>query len=124
MFAVTKAQVEFLAEKINNYFSSKHHLKKKIAVVNHSGGEIKGRAGRLNITSSTEAKVNFNAWMDGKYPILVATSSCGLGLDKKNLSLVIHYGLPLNLTDYQQQIGRAGRGHQHAMCGESLTFFS
>ena len=118
IFAVTKQRVERLAIEIRNYFKKRYGLKNCIAAVNHSGGDSnKFRNYSIDLTSNVETKINFQRWSDGKFPILVATSSCGLGLDKKNLNLVIHYGLPLNLTDYQQQTGRAGRGHQLAKCG-------
>lgn len=41
--------------------------------------------------------------------LVVATTAFGLGIDKPNVRLVIHAGLPLTMDDYVQQIGRAGR---------------
>lgn len=41
--------------------------------------------------------------------IMVSTSAYGMGIDIKNIHQVIHYSLPFSITDYYQQIGRAGR---------------
>lgn len=46
---------------------------------------------------------------------LVATSALGMGFDKPDLSFVIHYQAPGNVVEYYQQVGRAGRGIEHAI---------
>ena len=45
---------------------------------------------------------------------VIATSALGMGYDKADLTFVIHYQAPGSVVSYYQQVGRAGRGVEHA----------
>ncbi|MFB8245868.1 RecQ family ATP-dependent DNA helicase [Streptomyces sp. NPDC055952] len=49
-----------------------------------------------------------------KVKALVATSALGMGFDKPDLGFVVHLGSPSSPIAYYQQVGRAGRGVEHA----------
>jgi len=52
---------------------------------------------------------NQNAFMEGKVNIMVATSAFGMGVDKADVGMVIHYNISDSLENYVQEAGRAGR---------------
>ena len=56
-----------------------------------------------------EKTVNQNAFISGETSIMVATSAFGMGVDKKDVGMVIHYEISDSLENYIQEAGRAGR---------------
>ncbi|MBT1697159.1 RecQ family ATP-dependent DNA helicase [Fulvivirgaceae bacterium PWU4] len=52
---------------------------------------------------------NQNEFMEGRVDIIVATSAFGMGVDKDNVGMVIHYDISDSLENYAQEAGRAGR---------------
>ena len=52
---------------------------------------------------------NQNAFMSGEVQLVVATSAFGMGVDKKDVGLVVHYDISDSLENYIQEAGRAGR---------------
>ncbi|MEU6815973.1 RecQ family ATP-dependent DNA helicase [Streptomyces sp. NPDC046860] len=52
--------------------------------------------------------------LDNRVKALVATSALGMGFDKPDLGFVVHLGSPSSPISYYQQVGRAGRGVEHA----------
>lgn len=56
-----------------------------------------------------EKIANQEAFIHGDVQIIVATSAFGMGVDKKDVKLVIHYDISDSLENYVQEAGRAGR---------------
>lgn len=63
------------------------------------------------VRSKTEQK-----WRTGRVKVLVSTIAFGMGIDKRDVRVVLHAGLPRTLEEYTQQIGRGGRDGKGCLC--------
>jgi ATP-dependent DNA helicase RecQ len=81
------------AEELSKYLL-KNGLK---ATFYHGGIDQKAKSERLNL------------WLQDKVKIIVATNAFGMGIDKPDVELVVHYQIPDSVENYFQEAGRVGR---------------
>ncbi|MCK5137651.1 MAG: RecQ family ATP-dependent DNA helicase [Bacteroidales bacterium] len=74
--------------------------------LSRDGFDARPYHGKMDVKEKTE---NQNAFIAGKVQIMVATSAFGMGVDKKDVGMVIHYEISNSLENYVQEAGRAGR---------------
>ncbi|MFJ6081615.1 RecQ family ATP-dependent DNA helicase [Streptomyces sp. NPDC092369] len=81
------------------------------AFLRQRGFQVASYTGRTENADRLQAEADL---LGNRVKALVATSALGMGFDKPDLGFVVHLGSPSSPIAYYQQVGRAGRGVEHA----------
>ncbi|MDT0382634.1 DEAD/DEAH box helicase [Streptomyces sp. DSM 42041] len=81
------------------------------AFLRQRGFRVASYSGRTENAERLQAEGDL---LENRVKALVATSALGMGFDKPDLGFVVHLGSPSSPIAYYQQVGRAGRGVDHA----------
>jgi ATP-dependent DNA helicase RecQ len=79
------------------------------------GAGLPARAYHAGMEDDERARVQ-DWFLESTDAVVVATIAFGMGIDKADIRKVIHYNLPKSLENLAQEIGRAGRDGQPALC--------
>lgn len=88
------------------YVSRTYRAYKLAERLREDGYKARPYHGKMKKQEKTE---NQNAFIKGEIQIMVATTAFGMGVDKKDVGMVIHYDISDSLENYVQEAGRAGR---------------
>ncbi len=88
------------------YVSRTHKAYLLAERLTHDGFNAKPYHGKMEVKEKT---ANQNAFISGEVSVMVATSAFGMGVDKKDVGMVVHYEISDSLENYIQEAGRAGR---------------
>lgn len=88
------------------YCSSKNTIGEMADMLDKNGMSVTQYHASL---STAVRQTALNDWLSGKKKVMIATSAFGMGIDKADVRMVIHWHIPPTVEDYFQQAGRAGR---------------
>ncbi len=91
------------------YVSRTYRAYKLAERLTKDGFQAKPYHGKMDAKEKIE---NQNAFIAGEVPIMVATSAFGMGVDKKDVGMVVHFEISDSLENYIQEAGRAGRDEE------------
>ncbi len=80
-----------------------------------SSGRVNAVAYHAGLPAERRARAQ-DSWMSGSAQVIVATNAFGMGIDKPDVRLVLHYVHSGSLEDYYQEAGRAGRDGTASNC--------
>ncbi len=95
-------------------YCAKRKSTEELAELLQNGGYI-AHAFHAGLVPSEKKQIQ-DDFIKGDIPVICATNAFGMGIDKDNVRLVIHYDIPGSLENYLQEAGRAGRDRNTAEC--------
>lgn len=90
------------------YFSSKKETERVAELLSQELGDLNIAYYHSGVDDHERILIQ-EQFIENQIDIICSTSAFGMGIDKENIRLIIHYHLPTQLESFIQEIGRAGR---------------
>lgn len=100
------------------YFSTVKQLNDAYSYLNKLQLPVTRYCGEMR---PAEKSINQDDFMNDRMPIMLATNAFGMGVDKPNIRMVIHAGMPGSIEAVAQETGRAARDGKDAVCHMFVT---
>lgn len=105
---------------VRDGYSSNRGIKNRIKELDvgifMGGGDVQKMVNEDIVKEAEASERNQELFLDNKLNLMICTKAFGMGIDKDNIRLTVHYAMPSSVEGFYQEAGRAGRNRKPSLC--------